>query len=296
MDRGGPSDSLLRAKELYSEGSLEPNLTATSQHDLTRKSDIIDFSAGCPDSKVRVAYCSHCGRPYFIVIGCNSRFSQVCHPCSKHYKRKTIKRFSEGLAGMKAPKLMTLTLSKHHSVEYNLERIWKLKNALFHRIVDKGYKIRSWFAVVELPNHIHIIIDTDYIPQYQLSTWWKGITGDSMIVDIRKINIARESPKKAIHYISGYLTKGINNDDIPLGILKSFHLIGSWNLLSLVGHSNPLCDCEEPGPMRLLEGVDIQAYLRSWDNTKSGPPSNQDPTRPPAVTTSTINPVSNYAM
>jgi hypothetical protein len=176
-----------------------------------------------------------------------------------------------GLWGMKAPKLLTLTLNKHYGASENMERIWAMKNALFHKLRYLGYQIRAWFAVVEFPNHIHIVIDCDYIPHDSLSKHWRTLTGDSYIVDVRKINLPREGGSRVVGYVTKYLTKGADCPDLDRFDLKSFHIIGSWGL-NLDAAPPFFCDCGASHSLVLLREDDIDAYMSWWESHSSRPP------------------------
>jgi hypothetical protein len=57
-----------------------------------------------------------------------------------------------------------------------MRSIWSLRKDLFRRIRSAGYQIRGWVGVVEYPNHLHIVMDSEYIPQQQVSKIWKAVT------------------------------------------------------------------------------------------------------------------------
>jgi hypothetical protein len=57
--------------------------------------------------------------------------------------------------------------------------------------------------------HVHAIVVGDYVPQKVLSNEWAGLTGNSYVVDIRKIrDVEKRYP---IAYITKYLTKPLEN-------------------------------------------------------------------------------------
>lgn len=71
------------------------------------------------------------------------------------------------------------------------------------RWIRRPYKIGSWCGCIEPPNHVHIVMDCEYVPQYEIAELWHSITGDSMIVDIRAI----VNRQRATYYITKYITK-----------------------------------------------------------------------------------------
>jgi hypothetical protein len=54
--------------------------------------------------------------------------------------------------------------------------------------------------------HLHIISEGDYLSTYWLSQTWRDITGDSHVVDVRKIS----ADKDVAYYVGKYVTKGTN--------------------------------------------------------------------------------------
>lgn len=136
---------------------------------------------------------------------------------------------------MKSPKLVTVTLRKPAilvDITSDVKRLrWYLKR--------KGYDIRAWFGVVEPPNHMHLIWDCDYIPQGKLARIWGMVTGDSYIVDIRKVY-----HHDILGYLAKYLGKPLHFESAyDIKRLKGVHMIASWNVLNLpyIGSRCPKC-------------------------------------------------------
>jgi hypothetical protein len=115
--------------------------------------------------------------------------------------------------------------------------------------------------VIEPPNHVHALWDSDFIPQSGLSEIWATVTGDSFIVDIRPVS--RYKKGAVARYLTKYLTKTINiitgteftkllsRQDIggykdPIkeqyNFLTGLHLIGSWNVLLPYHKLGLVCD------------------------------------------------------
>lgn len=188
-----------------------------------------DLAEGCTNPREVYFLCRHCGRPTKVVIGCGKRFESFCPACAARWRRRTFTRYYRGVCAMHLPKFLTLTLRKDGGrMEARLKGLWEAKKYLFKKLKRLGYSIPSWCGVIEPPNHIHLVIDTRYIPQSLISELWEGITGDSYIVDIRKVNSG--DLRQVAAYITKYLTKASNWEGINLDKLAGFHLIGSWNL------------------------------------------------------------------
>lgn len=187
---------------------------------------VVDRSAGCVNAKSLYFKCSEHGHPFELKTGCHSRFECQCPVCSKKWNGLNRKKFAEAIAGMARPRFLTLTLTKRRAIRDNLDRIWDCRRALFRKLRAQGFKIHAWIGVVELPNHIHMVIDSDYIPQRDISKVWKTVTGDSYIVDIRQVKVDRHrAARGAVAYISKYLTKALGWAGSAPGELKGFHVV-----------------------------------------------------------------------
>jgi len=202
----------------------------------------VDTSGECKHPKEFCMICKTCGHPIRIKVGCGSRFDRICPHCATKWRRKTRSRYMAGITYMKRPKLVTLTLKKYirgwddsgkaiYGCKLSrLLGLWKMRKWLFKTLHRRGYQIGSWCGVVEPPNHIHMVVDMDYVPQHELSEIWQRITGDSFIVDIRAIKSIQNQLKQVSAYLAKYITKASHHDGINLDWLKGFHLIGSWRL------------------------------------------------------------------
>lgn len=185
----------------------------------------IDHSGGCEHGKEYFFVCEKEGRPISVTFGCNKRYATICPVCSQKWASAKARWIYDAILDMNAPKFITLTLFKRLDKYENLNRLWDCRNALFKALRRKGFRIKSWVGVVELPNHVHIVADTTYIPQRTISELWKTITGDSFIIDIRAVR----SKKGSARYLSKYLSKSLAYDLDPERF-KGFHVVQSWGV------------------------------------------------------------------
>ena len=232
----------------------------------------IDLSGGCLNPGEAKLYCPDCGQPYLLITRCGKRFACQCPSCSKRWHRKNRDIIEGGLKSFKTPKFMTLTLKKVKGRGVPIQRHAEARNALFHRLRREGYRIRGWISVIELPNHQHLAIDCDYIPQNTLSKYWKTVTGDSYIVDIRQVAPTKDGIRGAARYMAKYLTKGC---EIDIDMAEQFHgkrFFQTWGVHNSTWH-NPLCACgTESGKLKRLVGVDWDAYVDWWETSETVPP------------------------
>lgn len=206
-----------------------------------------------------------------MITGCKSRFESVCPICAKRWKRKVSGHILDGIMSMKQPSFMTLTLTKRRSGLHRMKSLWSLRNDLFRRLRDGGYNIGSWVAVVEYPNHLHICMDSEYIPQREISKAWKSITGDSYIVDIRRIG-NRASPAVVAKYLSKYLGKSTGWPSEVVQELKSFRVVQSYGLPKVERHWLKCPHCGEVGGFAWTTDEDFLRLDESSKKYGEGPP------------------------
>lgn len=223
-----------------------------------------DKSGKCDHSREFYFNCRDCGRPIKIKMGCGNRFASFCKPCSRKWQQRTRFRYFQGACAMRSPKFLTLTLKKTTgSVSKRLMSLWTMRKQLFEYLVRMGYKIRSWCGVIEPPNHVHLIVDCDYIPQAEISALWRKITGDSFIVDIRSINVVGD-PRQVFSYITKYMSKASNWDGCNLSMLKGFHLIASRALKLPAKLARSLCVCGSLKPLSRMDKIDFDSLFPDW--------------------------------
>jgi rubredoxin len=84
---------------------------------------------------------------------------------------------------------------KGHFKTLRKNRVWKNCVAGVGRVENTYSKVHGWHP------HIHsLVLLKDYIDQKQLSDAWQKITGDSKVVDIRKVHNLTEGLLEAIKY------------------------------------------------------------------------------------------------
>jgi len=216
-----------------------------------RGAHLVDKSHGCfyPISLFLLDHAYN--HPCELMVGCNHRFDSQCPECSKLWRHKNFSKFNYGINEMNDPRMLTLTLEYDKSIGIceNIKRIWGFRNQLFKELARgqnvpqydpitgkriKGkrinvYKFKSWVAIIELPNHIHLVFDGEYIPQAYISDLWFKITGNSMIVDIRRVR-TNGPDRRLSGYLSKYLSKLAKLPKSIVEDLKGFHLFQSHGL------------------------------------------------------------------
>lgn len=197
----------------------------------------------------------------------------MCPECAKAWRLRTRRRYIAIVKTFESPRFMTLTLKKDEGNHCeNVSKLWSFRNQCFRRLRDRGYKIRGWVATLELPNHLHIIMDSDYIPQGELSDIWLDITGDSFIVDVRaKDHFGRalkDNLSLCAAYVTKYVTKLTRIPYLTAVLLKGFHLIGSHVPKEVRGNRK-----KKPVRFVRIDRLEFEAcYLDYYEPIDIGPP------------------------
>lgn len=212
---------------------------------------LLDKSHGCSDPIELYLVDRQYGHPLQLLVGCNHRFDAQCPECAELWRHKNFSKFQYGISQMVNPRMMTLTMyyDKSTGICHHIKRIWQCRNLLFKELQRDKYleardikthrrvrgdlydtfKFKSWVAILELPNHIHLVYDGDYIPQELISALWLKITGDSFIVDIRKVR-TNGPDRRLSRYLSKYLSSLSNIPSHLVQNLTGFHLFQSHGL------------------------------------------------------------------
>jgi hypothetical protein len=168
-------------------------------------------------------------KPFFTVDACdnlhNPKFVSLCS-CNDIFRCKVceIKRMKEAqkdfrdfmiAANIDKPKnqtmkMLTLTLKREFDFKTDRERLLKAFTRLRHR---KDWKNKVSFykgrmEVVENNIHLHIVLTSLFWNQKEISNAWLECTGNSYIVDIRKVN----DVEKASLELAKYVCKDTNED------------------------------------------------------------------------------------
>lgn len=207
----------------------------------------LDVSGGCNDTKYLYLQEKETGRPVRLTLGCGKRYDCYCPHCANRWRKRNRARYRKMIKNMNNLKFLTLTLKYDNlNMDYSerITKLWEYRKRLFRKLregvtyidkhgneVQEKYFIGTWMATIELPNHMHIIMDSDYLPHRIVQAEWERITEDSFIVDIRPVKEdVRDTRALAVWYITKYLTK---LSEIPYEttlLLKGFHLVGSHTM------------------------------------------------------------------
>lgn len=161
---------------------------------------------------------------------CNQRWCPMCQKTKRWIITNSV---SEWVQKTQYPKFITLTLkSSTSSLEFQVKRLYESFKVLRRKKIWKQ-SVRGgvWFFQLTMNKdtglwhpHIHILVESDYIPRKKLSDEWLKVTCDSMIIDIRKV----ADPEKAAEYVARYAT-------VPGEVLKCSVKQGAAMVIGLKG-------------------------------------------------------------
>lgn len=144
---------------------------------------------------------------------CHDRF---CIPCSRERSGRIRDSLLRHMHGRKDLSLITLTLrASEDKLTAVLDRLTKCfralrGKALWKKNIEGGASIieskigqdgKSWHC------HYHVVAEAKYINKFKLSDMWLKITGDSRIVDVKRVG----SHGGAVSYITKYVTKAADS-------------------------------------------------------------------------------------
>jgi hypothetical protein len=146
---------------------------------------------------------SHFART-IVLCSCNDHIN--CGVCRLKRMIRLQKKYLPVVSEFKNAKMLTLTMKRVHSdLKVDLERLNHCLSR-FKKTKTWKEKVSNYFGskeVVENNVHAHIIIDSKYWTQKDISELWFEITGTDYIVDIRKL----KNPNKAIKEVFKYIVK-----------------------------------------------------------------------------------------
>lgn len=176
---------------------------------------------------------------------CRNRW---CQPCANEKRRIVQENVRNSCAGREL-RFLTLTLrSTNANLSEELTRLSKCFRLLRQRREMRGIMQGGIYFVEVTRNaqnghwhpHLHILFEGQYQHKSVWSRLWLSVTGDSYIIDIRRVN----DSSQAAGYISKYAGKPVSakitRDSAAFTELisaisgrKTFHTFGSWRNLGL---------------------------------------------------------------
>lgn len=157
----------------------------------------------------------------FVANCCHDRLCQKCSGMRTATVRTNLLAFLDGRESR------FVTLTKRHTdrpLTDQLDDLYKCFRRLRQRTLWKE-RVTGGCAMLELEYnhasrrwhpHLHILLEGDFIPLADLKKAWLDVTGDSHVVDIRRV----KNDLGAARYLTKYLAKAL-----PAHILRTVHLL-----------------------------------------------------------------------
>lgn len=150
--------------------------------------------------------CNHDATVVTVPNRCRRR---TCPDCAHKRYLRLMQEYEPLLHKVQNPKLLTVTLRRGDDLELLVDRLVQGFKNLRRR--DVMAPVRGGFYAIEVvpkPDgewhvHLHALIDAPFIEQEDISDEWRDITGDSYVVDIRKL----ANQEAGVRYVLGYTTK-----------------------------------------------------------------------------------------
>jgi hypothetical protein len=186
--------------------------------------------------------CGHCGHLLQVPSYCGNRFCQVCGRLRSGRLRRRISQVTGKIALRKydSIKLVTLTIPRSSGLADTVRDLQVAFRRLRQRAFWKKY-VRGGAYFIEFKHsdkgwnpHLHILLESAYIPVKELSKHWASVS-PGRIVDIRKIPLGA-----AVGYVTKYCSKLDLSEDLQFeasDALKGkrlFTLFGKWARIPVV--------------------------------------------------------------
>lgn len=138
---------------------------------------------------------------------------RLCPECQRVRSWKYQQAYEAFIQAASHPKMLTLTLrTTDAEVATCIDKLYRCFKLLRRREVWKTH-CTGGYTIVEVTKqkhgttyhvHLHVLMDSAYIPVQWISQQWLSITGDSFRVDIRVAD------KGSAKYVAKYVTKGVS--------------------------------------------------------------------------------------
>jgi len=154
--------------------------------------------------------CGDCGLVYKVPLNCGDR---LCPICKKPNYYRLLRLYLPVIRKIKTSNLKLITLT-HCNFKYLTRSSVRQIASDYRQLRETAFwnkSVKGSLAVVECKHkndkvgwniHIHILVDSSFIPVGRLSKVWASITGHSYIVDIRR---GRSNRNSVFHLLKYFL-------------------------------------------------------------------------------------------
>jgi hypothetical protein len=148
-------------------------------------------------------------------VRCDHCHNRHCEPCARAKAQLLALNLRERLDRPPEGRYRFITLTIAHTDKPLTDQLKHLQQSFTRLRKTKLWKSsqKGGAAIIEVKYdretgewhpHLHVVAEGQYLRQADLSDAWFSVTGDSRIVDIRRL----DSGKDAAHYVAKYVSKG----------------------------------------------------------------------------------------
>lgn len=209
----------MHARDRRSRARIIDALSETEDHQACRLAERINGCCACPMILV-----SPSGDVRLSLQRCRCR---MCPTCARARSIDAAARVTQLVREMNAPRMLTLTLkSTDTPLADQIDRLLDSARTL-RRSKSWGNHVLGGVSTIEVTRdaetgrwhpHLHLLVDGTYYPQPQLKADWLKVTGDSYVVDVRKVHDATQAGR----YVAAYMCKHGQVSSWPNAAIREF--------------------------------------------------------------------------
>lgn len=241
----------------------------------------------------RSVICSHCGNVITFPVSCGNRFCSICQGPRNRKIRTKLEQFVKTRHPRGADTFKLLTLSIASSDDLRAQVI-KLRSS-FRRLRQRSFwkkSVRGGAFVIELARsdagwhaHLHILLESAYIPWNRLKLHWEAVSGGS------GCHITRIPASAIVKYVTKYVTKsGLEPSlqqqaSFALAGFRMFQPFGQWhNPINRIKVPHAVCSVCEHSAWIYLGAADICSGMDKSTKPAPGQASERHAKGPPRRT------------
>ena len=180
---------------------------------LTLQKKFLDFP-GVRQPYIYTLYCHKCDKEHYIMHCCRSVWCPICNLKESHKIGSIMKRINKQIPFWEKRLFITLTFKNTKKIDKGTIKEYRkaftkkflrakgIKENIKGGIYSFDWTISQLQKKKPINFHLHLLaFSKRYIAQKKLSEVWEQATGDSYIVDIRKVNNMNKAIYEVIKYI-----------------------------------------------------------------------------------------------
>jgi hypothetical protein len=213
--------------------------------------------ADCNTVRRRLRCPAGCGTFFVRGLPCLARLCPRCDQARAAHLRERLRRGCAGRDGLRHV-IFTLRGDPAAALPDTIDRLLDGWKEIRRRAVWKRANVKATVRSLEITRgregagwhvHLHVLADSGWIDQVELSEAWHAITGDSFVVYVK-----RKTAEDAIGEITKYVTKPAEIDKFTaLEIAELVHALRGRRLVSFTGEWYGAAAEDEEVEAKILE-------------------------------------------